>query len=73
MEHEIEVTIRWENGVGFEIVEKANGGPTITIIKAEEDAEHNLGVFWNKYTAVCSEYFKVFFKRVGEDMSKTNG
>lgn len=67
-ETEIEILIKWENNVSFEVTAKENDGPTLTIVKADENGQ--ITILWPALTDVMERYIKAIMARIGQEMSK---
>lgn len=67
-ETEIELTVKWENGAAFEVTAKEDAGPTVTIVKAEENGD--MAALWSAITDVMERYIKTLMARIGKDMAK---
>ena len=66
MEHELEITVKWENEKHFTITEKEDGGAPLIIGKFEENGE--LNAMWALIQKTMEMYFKTVLTRIGEEM-----
>lgn len=67
-ENEIEVTIKWENGVTFEMTWKENDGPVLTLVKVDENG--CIKEMWSAITDVVERCLKATMARIGKDMAQ---
>ncbi|KKL71580.1 hypothetical protein LCGC14_2093510 [marine sediment metagenome] len=63
---EIEIMLKWENGVSFEMTEKEDDGAVVSIIKVEENA--NIASIWPHIREVCKAQIEGYLNRVGDEM-----
>lgn len=63
---ELEIKIKWENDVSFEITTKRDAGETKTVIKLEENGFIN--ELWPHVEACCKEYFVDELNVIGSEM-----
>ena len=66
-DHEIELTLKWENSVSFEMTTKEDAGPVLTIIKMDENG--HISALWPAATDLVEKHIRVLMKRIGEEMA----
>ena len=64
MENELEITLRWENDVGFEMT--ADGQEKKTIIKMDENG--HIDKLWDSAQKICETYLREKLISIGEEM-----
>ena len=66
MEHELEIKIAWENGVGFLVTAKADTGPIVKVLEAEENGK--ISDLWKHYQEAIEKFVKVNLEHIGQEM-----
>ncbi len=64
-EKEIEITLKWENNVSFEMTTKEDGGQR-TVVKADENG--HIGDIWPHLEGICKLYILKILKEIGDEM-----
>ncbi|KKM60905.1 hypothetical protein LCGC14_1537110 [marine sediment metagenome] len=65
-QNEIELTIKWENNVAFEVTIKDNQH-TLTLVKMEENGD--IAHLWPSATDLMERFIKRTMERIGKEMS----
>ncbi len=68
MEHELEITVKWENDKGFSVDAKLDDGDVITISKHEENGD--IKVLWPHIQKTLETYWKTTLAHIGEEMKE---
>ena len=66
MENELELTLGWENGVGFEC-KANNNGETVAIIEMGENGD--IASLWSYVQEMLVKYFTTQLTNIGADMA----
>lgn len=66
MENEAEITLAWENNVGFCMTQKVNSDPEKIIIKLEENGD--IASLWPHIEDACQQFFNNLLSKIGSDM-----
>jgi len=69
-EHELELTLTWENQKAFKMTAKEDGAgsPKITILEIEEDG--HIADLWPFLQRACETYFTKQLAKIGFEMEK---
>jgi len=67
-EHKIEIEIKWENDVSFEVTSKEDDGPTLTLIKMDENC--CIATLWPAVTDILRRYIRFLMTKIGKDMAQ---
>lgn len=68
MENELEVSIAWENGIGFKVTAKSNADDAVTVIEADENGE--IAALWKHYQDAIERFLKVKLEKVGLELMR---
>ena len=63
---EIEIKLKWENGVSFEMTQKKDADSKKIVVKLEENGD--IAEVWGHITNICTEDFKRHIDQIGEEM-----
>jgi len=67
-EHEIEITLKWENNVSFEATTKVDTGEVLTLAKLDENGE--IATLWPAMSDLVERYIKSLMTRIGKEMAQ---
>ena len=65
-EQKMEIVLKWENNVSFEMTSKLNDGNKITTVHADENAHLPDG--WSDIESYCKRFFAKQLNKIGEEM-----
>lgn len=64
--NELEVVLKWENDVTFEMTAKREGGDVKTVVLADENG--HIKDLWPSLNSICQTYFLKELKNIGDVM-----
>jgi len=65
-EHELEITIKWQDDVYFQMTGKKDAQDKKQIVRIEENG--CLETFWSHISNICKEYLSKQLHDIGEEM-----
>lgn len=63
---ELELTLKWENGVSFEMTSKRDAGDTSTVVMLDENGQ--LDTLWPNIHKICRTFFIAQLTSIGDEM-----
>lgn len=65
-ESEYEIRLSWENGVGFSMTSKLDGGDVINVISTDEN--NHIKEIWPSVEGICRLFFDKKIRTIGDEM-----
>lgn len=67
-EHEIEITLKWENNVSFEATTKEDDGAVLSLARMDENGQ--IAILWPSQSDCLERYIKSIMARIGKEMAE---
>ena len=67
-DHEIEITLKWQNGGYYEMTSKRDQEGNIQVVRMEENG--SIATLWPHVSIICQTFFNDVVTEIGNEMAQ---